>query len=345
MRLKLVSALALLLLFDGAAVAREKPSLPEADRVRIAEAFRLGRAVGGRVWKGWGGAPFALLLVTPEHEFLVRHPSPSKDFEPAGYDPLLRSEVFYRKRVFGTHLLATFPAVGGVPTIVIGQAENTQKKSSTPWVVTVLHEHFHQLQSSQPHYYSEVDALGLARGDQTGMWMLNYAFPYSSPEVARRFGELCRLLAEAIRARPGGEFDARAAAYLDARREFAATLEPDDYRYFSFQVWQEGLARYTEYRVARLAADAYRPSREFRALKDYKPFGAVADEIMDGIMKELATLKLEDYRRVAFYPLGAGEALLLDRANPAWKDRYLSEKFYVERYFAPLPRPKRRRAG
>ncbi|HLM55098.1 MAG TPA: hypothetical protein VK422_03160, partial [Pyrinomonadaceae bacterium] len=182
------------------------------------------------------------------------------------------------------------------------------------------------------------------RGDRTGMWMLNYAFPYSSPEVARRFGELCRLLAEAIGARPGREFDARLAAYLDARRAFAATLKPDDYRYFSFQVWQEGLARYTEYRVARLAAERYKPSREFRALKDYKPFGAVADEIMGGITKELATLKLEDYRRVAFYPLGAGEALLLDRAGPAWKDRYLSEKFYVEKYFTP-PRPKRRRAG
>jgi hypothetical protein len=340
-----VSALALLLLLHGTAVARQKPSLPEADRVRIAEAFRLGRALEGRVWRSWREAPFALLLVTPEHEFLMRHPSPSKDFESAGFDPLLQSEVYYRKRTFGTHLLATFPAVGGVPTVVIGQAENTDKKSSTPWVVTVLHEHFHQLQSSQPRYYKEVDSLNLSRGDRTGMWMLNYAFPYSSPEVARRFGELCRLLSEALRARPGREFDARLAAYLDARRAFAATLEPDDYRYFSFQVWQEGVARYTEYRVARLAAEAYRPSRQFRALKDYKPFKQVADEIMGGITKELETLRLEDYRRVAFYPLGAGEALLLDRAKPGWKDRYLSEKFYVEKYFAPSPRAKGKRAG
>jgi len=77
----------------------------------------------------------------PEREFLIRHPQPSKDFTLIGYDSLLKSDVYFRKRVFGTNLLATFPAVGGVSTIVIGQAENTDKKTSTPWAVTVLHEH------------------------------------------------------------------------------------------------------------------------------------------------------------------------------------------------------------
>lgn len=334
MRNRVVFALVLLLSAQPA-FARQKPGLPENDRVRIAEAFRIGRALGNRVWRDWDKAPFAVLLVTPEVEFLIRHPRPSEDFTLVGRDPLLRSDVYSRKRKFGPNLLATFPAVGGVPTIVIGQAENTSKKTSSPWVVTVLHEHFHQLQTSRPNYYAEVNAPNLSRGDETGTWMLNYAFPYSAPDVRRQFQDMSRLLAEALRAGGRKELSARTAAYLAARRKFEATLAPDDYRYFSFQVWQEGVARYTEYRVAELAAERYRPSRGFRSLKDYRPFRKVAEELRESILQELATLRLEDYQRVAFYPLGAGEALLLDRLNPKWKARYFADKFYVNKYFDP----------
>lgn len=313
--------------------AQPKPSMPEGDRTRLAEAFRIGQTLGNRVWKDWDKAPFAVLLVTPENEFLIRHPKPSKDFTSIGYDSLLRSEVYFRNRTFSPNLLATFPAVGGLSTIVIGQAENTSKKTSTAWVVTVLHEHFHQLQNSQPNYYADVNALNLSGGDETGMWMLNYAFPYSSPEVSRQFNDLGRLLAEALQVKSKKEFLAKVAAYLAARRKLEAMLKPDDYRYFSFQAWQEGGARYTEYQIAELAARKYKPSKEFRALKDYQPLRAVADETRKGILKELTTLRLENYQRVAFYPLGAGEALLLDRANPKWKERYFTDKFYADKYF------------
>jgi hypothetical protein len=333
--LRLACFVALLLLPARAAPARQSPRVPEVDRVRLAEAFRVGEALGARVWREWGDAPFAVLLVTPEHEFLVRHPRPSEDFKPLGYDRLLRGNVYFRRRTFSPNLLATFPAVGGVPTVVIGRAENTQKKSSTPWVVTVLHEHFHQLQTSRPGYYADVAALRLSRGDETGMWMLNYAFPYSAPDVGRQFGVLGRLLAEALRARKGKDLRAGVAAYLGARRKLRSMLSADDYRYFSFQLWQEGVARYTEYRVAELAAKRHRPGRAFRSLKDYKPFQAVAREMRKDLLRELTTLRLEEYQRVAFYPLGAGEALLLDRLNPQWKGRYFSDKFYLEEYFTP----------
>src|ERR1700745_901638 len=82
------------------AVAQDKPALSPIDRTRLAEAFRLGDEMGGQVWPGWGKAPFAVLLVTPDYEFLLRHPKPSQDFVKLGYDPLLESDVLYRKRTF-----------------------------------------------------------------------------------------------------------------------------------------------------------------------------------------------------------------------------------------------------
>lgn len=333
MRVKFVFML-ILLLAARATFAQQQPSMAEVDRIRIAEAFSIGQRLGNRIWKDWDKAPFAVLLVTPDNEFLIRHPRPSEDFTLIGYDTLLHSNIYFRKRQFNPNLLATFPAVGGISTIVIGQAENTAKKTSAPWVMTMLHEHFHQLQNSQPDYYPAVEALNLARGDETGMWMLNYAFPYSAPEVKRQFNNLSRLLAEALQTRKKKEFAAKVVAYLEARRKFAALLAPDDYRYFSFQVWQEGVARYTEYRMAELAAKRYQPSKEFQSLTDYTPLKIVADKMMKDIIEELKKLRLEDDQRVSFYPLGAGEALLLDRLNPKWKARYFTDKFYVDKYFA-----------
>ncbi|HEX6717811.1 MAG TPA: hypothetical protein VF088_11910 [Pyrinomonadaceae bacterium] len=320
----------ILLLIVSNALSQEKPSLREVDRVRIAEAFRLSEKLGDELWAGWSKAPFAVLLVTPQKEFLIRHPRPSQDFTSLGYDARLKSDVYYRDRKFQTSLLATFPAVGGVSTIVIGQAENTASKTSTPWVVTLLHEHFHQLQDSQPDFYKETEALNLSHGDQTGMWMLNYPFPYASPDVSQQFSVLARLLVEAI----GTPAQSKLAAYLEARHALQKMLSADDYKYMSFQLWKEGIARYTEYRVAQWAAAKYQPSREFRQLKDFTTFASTADQIHERIVRELATLKLENYKRVAFYPLGAGEGLLLDRANPNWRRRYFAEKFDNENYFS-----------
>src|SRR5438876_11935970 len=82
------------------AVAQDKPALPAIDRTRLAEAFRLGDRIGDRVWPGWSKAPFAVLLVTPDYEFLMRHPKPSADFINQGYDAVLKSNVDYRKRIF-----------------------------------------------------------------------------------------------------------------------------------------------------------------------------------------------------------------------------------------------------
>jgi hypothetical protein len=304
----------------------------EIDRVRLAEAFRIGETLGNQLWPGWNRAPFAVLLVTPEHEFLIRHAKPSADFTLINYDPLLQSKVYYRPRTQPQNLLATFPVVGDIPTIVIGQAENTAKKTSAPWVVTLLHEHFHQLQYSQPGYYPAVDTLALSRGDLSGMWMLNYPFPYDWPEMKEHFALLSKLLVDVLQARHN-DFPAKLSAYRRQRDELRKTLSPDDYRYFSFQMWQEGIARYTEYRVALLAAGKYTPSKTFRNLKDYKPFAEVAEQIKSGILNELITGQLDDYKRVTFYALGAGEGLLLDRINPRWRQRYFIDKFYLDKYF------------
>jgi hypothetical protein len=330
---QLTALIIVLLLGINAAAQDAKPQLGNDDRIRLAEAFRLAEKLGDRIWPAWSKAPFAVLLVTPEYEFLMRHPEPSKDFMALGFDQALKSELYYRKRKFDPHLLATFPAVGGISTIVIGQPENTEASTSTRWVITLLHEHFHQMQDSGPGFYEEANALGLARGDQTGMWMLNFPFAYEKREVKEQFSVMSRALANALRSRRGKDFRAKLSAYLASRKHFEELLVPDDYKYLSFQLWKEGVARYTEYRIAKEAAARYQPTKEFASLKDFTPFRADAKRSLDRIMTDLADMSLDKRGRTAFYPFGAAEAMLLDRANQKWKKRYFAEKFYLDRYF------------
>jgi hypothetical protein len=309
-------------------------ALPDAaDRVRIAEAWRIADRLGDDLWPGFSEAPRAVLLVTSKTEYLFYHPSPTPEFVPLGFDSITSSLVFARSRVFDKRLLATYPAVAGVPTVVIGEPRNTEASHSTRWVATLLHEHFHQYQQSQPGYYEDALALGLAGDDSTGMWMLDYPFPYDSRRVGEAFASLCRLLVDAVGAIGRSSFRSKLDAYLEARSEFALMLGEKDYKYFSFQVWQEGIARYTEYELIRRASVAYTPSVAFMLLPDRISFAEDASQTRSHVLTELRRMSLKKARRTAFYHIGAAEGMLLDEVGPGWRGRYPGKKFFIEKVF------------
>jgi hypothetical protein len=107
----------------------------------------------------------------------------------------------------------------------------------------------------------------------------------------------------------------------------------DDAAHFSFQLWQEGIARYTEYRMGELAAAAYKPSPAFSALPDFTPYAVAARVVRDRIHEQLTTVKLGEAGRSAFYPVGAAEGILLDRVNPGWRRQYASAGFSLDGLF------------
>jgi len=317
----------------GTAVVRgaepvRPPAMSSADRVRLAEAYRLAAAIGDGIWPGWSRVPFATVLVAGDWEYFVRHPHPPSGSTPLGRDELLVSDVFARPRTFSPGFLATFP-LEGVSTVVVGTPETTGSTSPTDWIVTLLHEHFHQLQEAQPGFYDKTAALGLSRGDQTGMWMLSFPFAYDAPRVRSAYETAAAALRDALAATEG---DA-ANRYLRARTAFRAALADDDRKYMDFQLWKEGVARYTQVRVARWAAASYRPTPVFAALPGYVGFDAVARSLSDQIPKELAELSLAEAKRTVFYPYGAAEALILDRIRPSWRGRYFTDLFTLEPAF------------
>lgn len=323
----------ILFLFWKPGWSRQKAELPKEDRTRIAAAFSLGEAIERELWPGWGTAPFALMLITDDYEFLLRHPHATNNFDTLGFDAELNTRVLFRKRLFPTNLLATFPAINGISTIVVGQSANTNVSSSTAWVLSIIHEHFHQYQQSQPDYYASTEALGLSHGDQTGMWMLNYRFPYDSVDVGQAYSAMANALLDAIRCKPIDQ-PKYLKSFFSTRERFKLVLSSDDLKYFSFQCWQEGVARYTELKAAEIAATKFNAGKNFYSLKDFKPFSEVADSLRANILVQLADPSLAHLRRTAFYSLGAGEALLLDKIRPDWRQYYFRNRFHLEKNFS-----------
>ncbi len=309
-----------------ATIVQQPMVLPEHDGVRLAEVHRLATRILDRVWPGWGATPMPILLVTDSVEYLVGQERPGPGFSRGAYDSLLRTTVWTRPRVLDPNLLATFPAVAGTPTIVVGSAVRTGK-SATSWVLTVLHEHFHQMQYLRPDYYEAVARLGLARGDTTGRWMLDYPFPYDSAPVQDSLRGLARGLAGALSSQDG-----RAAAIEKARAAWEglrAGLPAADFRYLEFQLWQEGVARYIELAAARAAAREGAPSEAFRRLPGYEPYASAAARARRTLLLQLEGLSPGTDRRVSFYPLGAALALVLDDARPDWKATYFTRLFQL----------------
>jgi hypothetical protein len=307
------------------AVASPSPGddvLRPEDAIRVAEAFRLAGVVAPTVFDGWEHAPFPVLLVGGEREFLLRGVARPDGFQEIGHSGILGAEVWARPRTFDPGLLATLPAFGPPAVVVIGRPEATAK-ASTDWVLTLLHEHFHQYQMSDPAYFAATRALDLAGGDETGMWMLDYPFPYESAGTALGFAALSREMARLIeQPSPAG----RERFWRDHSR-FLARLSERDRRYLEFQLWQEGVARYVELRVAEAAAASYAPTIEFRALPDFRPFEEAALSQRREILAALRKPDLPRLRRVSFYAFGAGLALLLDQEGGAWRERYPVERF------------------
>jgi len=292
--------------------ALQPPSQLLRETLRDARAYA---AFGDNIWKGYSASPFDVLLVENERETLFCRNERVAGFEALEDDPITGCSMQSRARIFNPGLLASFSAFGAAETIVIGTPEATGLDPLT-WSLTLLHEHFHQHQATMPDYIARIGALGLAGDDDTGMWMLNYPYPYDSPETEAAFANYAAALEAAVKAVGSADASAARAAFLDARNGFRASVSETDWRYLEFQLWKEGVARWTEIAAAEASGDP--------ALADW------AADRRAGVRDQLRKAQeegLKSWKRTVFYAVGASEAMLLEDQGEDWRTRYFAEPF------------------
>ena len=261
---------------------------------------------GDEVWPGFSTAPFSLLFVTPEAEFLLCDSRTPSGFVDSGKDDetgcsIKRGPASWRRPA----LLAAMPIFGPGEVIVMGSPEATGLSRSA-WRRTILHEHFHQWQGQLPDHYARTAALGLSDGDESGMWMIQYPFPYHDPAVASAYRAAADSLLVAL---TSAEQDLPTATrrYLAKRAAFAAAAGDRNWRYYDFQLWKEGVARWTELEIARRAGGEW---------------STEAEAYWSEQLEILRSGDLPDLERVSVYAFGAAEAALLDRIDPDWRGCY-----------------------
>ena len=284
------------------------PPPPDPVAVELAALRATAGTAGEALWPGFGSAPFGMLVIQRDQESLLCQPSVPPGFSFAGRDPATGCNRFVRPRTgLPAGLLAAIPIFGPPSTIVMGTRDATGL-SPMRWRSTVFHEHFHQWQAELPGYYGRVAALDLAGGDETGMWMLSFPFPYDDAAIRAAYYNAAQALADALEARRTQGFPTRVAQYVEQRRALAAAAGERNWRYLEFQLWQEGVARWTEIALGRNSDDwATRMDAEARE-----------QEVIGGLQHP----DLERQRRLVVYELGAGEAMLLEACGTGWRSRY-----------------------
>jgi hypothetical protein len=299
-------------------------TLPELQRLRLEEAFRLAERTGPGIWPGFDASEAPVLLVVGETEYLLNRERPPEGFTPIEGDTFRSRPVFRRARVLPQALLATFPAIGE-STVIVGTAEATGR-SPTRWVLTVVHELFHVFQAGRG-LNEKIEALAIGSPEDPS-WHLEFPFPYGDDDVARAMHLLGYNLFRTVTDDPPNEAEIRYAAGTadEAMSNLLRllALRFDDARngnYLRYQVAKEGFARYFEYRVAEAAASDEEASVDgFLESEGARPYDEVwhAEYGMSQLY-QLKHLGSVSRNRVEFYSLGLGIGMALDRLGADWK--------------------------
>ena len=318
------------------------PPLPHEDAVLIAEAYHLWQSLGEKVWTGWTAVRVPFMYVTADFEYAIDFPKPLEGFTKLESNPELGKPCQARKRVLSAQLSASFP-YEGIDAVVIGTPKALEK-SPTAWVLTASHEMFHVLQGARGER-QKVAQLKIGPENDPG-WQLDFPFPYKDPDVMRliHLQSYPIYLATTDKDEAALKYNAGTAAdAIRVYRTFLLKQSGDNkvYNYSQFQELNEGIAFYTEYKMAEASVkEDYQPSEGFKRLPDYKSYRQVWD---DDYLNRLFLVKHAGRAaksRTAFYHLGMGKGLLLDRLMPDWKTRYFAPTVWLDDLvFAALGQP------
>jgi len=294
----------------------------------LTEGRYIATRYGNQLWSGFSQTRFPVLVLTKSQSLLSCASSLPKGFTKGKPDPKTgcRTDIG-PAGLFSVHMKATFPFGGAEPIVIVGDT-GLSEKNSAAWIATLLHEHFHQYQMSWSGYYDELNALDLKNGDETGMWALKYPFSYEDPAIGHGLALLALQLASILQEKDPDEAMAKAYAYARLRPLVLGALSEADRRYLEFQLWQEGVARYTELAMTEFAAGG--TDTRLNQTHDY---AALAANLRMQMLRNLHDSSLSRDRRVYFYAFGAAEALVLDDLAPDWRQHYFEHPFSMAEFF------------
>jgi hypothetical protein len=340
------------------------------DKARVAEALRLRAAFADSIWPGWGEAGIPLILYTDAYAFLIDYPDPPAGWtvvpsdatrggpwEPVPGDTI-EGNTYYRQRLNGPNespqaftvrlddrWVASAPSrewletglgnefAEGLPAAIRPLIPNriaanlflSATGGTDLYECMILHEMLHA--------YEGMKAPARLYGAETQFDLNSSRYPSESESFRADWQKELDLLAEAVRSESDAEAAGLARQFLarrDARRA-AAGLDGNLIEMEQLKEWEEGLAKYTELMVWRMAsAKEYQPLAALQAdpgFHRYAQFDAQWNQQIDQIRRMAGS---EGDMR--FYYSGLAQATLLDRLAPGWRTQAINRGVFLEEF-------------
>ncbi len=343
--------------------------LSDLDKARAAEALHLRRALGDSLWPGWGTADIPMIFYNEEFAFLTGFADPpagwSKlpDFAPRGgpWDAVpedsFEGEDYFRQALaaggatpeafivrIGDRWVSNFltadwmeirlgnefrgmipsPLQSILPYRLAARTFLSAAGGHDTYVCVILHESFHAFEA--------IRAKDRLLAAETVYGGIAGRYPYGDPAFAADWERELNLLADAVQAKTDSET-------LDLSRQFLASREKRrkgnnlDAALIDLErlkEWEEGLAKYTELAIWRLAfsSSSYRPLPSMAGDPGFSGYRNFKQIWLQQIQQIRSMAKDDGDTR--FYYSGLAQAAILDRLAPEWRTRILTENVWLE---------------
>lgn len=325
----------------------------QVDPLLIAEAAEVWTLIASPsnpVWPGWDASGTPLLFYLPgKQDVLINHPHP-----PDGFLPYTGPINFPVGRIFvknGPTIIQwdgqnTSKDIGGVRTLVVAdtlsnlrsrvrnlledtrpaaekvQALDFSDLATDPYdqLAMVVHEAFHVFQHAQAP-------------DKGANEMLLLQYPVLSVENNVGMAQEGSALAEALRATDAAALRRAAVRWLALRKNRRASLPAKAAEYEDGCEFNEGLAKYTQYRLSqvlegRVPGASMRWAQGFAGYPDLAP---LREQLIESMLKNMTgavVVNNDPYGtaplRMRLYYSGMAVGAMLDKLSSNWKSRIFS---------------------
>jgi len=341
-------------------------TLSEADKIRLAETTHLRQAVGNAVWPGWGTADIPAIAYNESYAFLVGYPQPPAGWVkvPAGLTrggeweivpgDTFDNQPYYRQRLTDPNITPqAFTVRVGQRWVSSLQALEWAKISliqpirqdlpdflrpffpyrlfigqllsgSDGYISLSAHEAFHAYQGMEaPERFAAAENSSIRYENQ---------YSWEDQSLKGDWQKELDLLTQALQTDDLTAFTnlTRQFLQLRAQRRESARLSPELVNYEQQREWLEGLARYAELEIWRLAATSdYFPISDTAKLTDFDHYAGFdtrwSQEV--GQISRMAGNQGDG----RFYYTGMAQAYLLDRLMPDWKQKAFAADISLEK--------------